>query len=188
MSLGLSKSRFVRGWYCPNWLWWSVHEPDAPELQPDHLAEDRMRQGNRVGERACEEFPGGVLIDLPYDAYDEKIEATRQALADGASAIFEASFREDNVFVAVDVLERVDDGYNVIEVKASNEVKDKHFPDVTVQVHVVRAAGLDVRRCEVMILNREHRHPDVGPLLVRKDSSQAIPLPLTRMIQNLLRI
>ncbi len=174
MSLGLSKSRFVRGWYCPNWLWWSVHEPDAPELQPDHLAEYRMRQGNRVGERACEEFPGGVLIDLPYDAYNEKIEATRQALADGAPAIFEASFREDDVFVAVDVLERVDDGYIVIEVKASNEVKHKHIPDVAVQAHVVRAAGLDVRRCEVMILNREHRHPDVAPLFIREDVSDRV--------------
>ncbi len=125
----------------------------------------RMRQGNVVGQRACEEFPGGVLIDLPYDDYDEKIEATRKALADGAPAIFEASFREDGVFVAVDVLERVDDGYNVIEVKASNETKDKHIPDVAVQAHVVRAAGLDVRRCEVMTLNRDHRHPDVGTAL-----------------------
>jgi len=112
MSYALSKSRFVRGWYCPNWLWWSVHEPDAPELQPDSAAMGRMQQGNVVGQRACEEFPGGVLIDLPYDDYDGKIEATRRALAEGAPAIFEASLREDGVFVAVDLLERVDGGYN----------------------------------------------------------------------------
>jgi hypothetical protein len=174
MSFGLSKSRFVRGWYCPNWLWWSVHEPDAPELQPDSATMGRMRQGNVVGQRACEEFPGGVLIDLPYDDYDGKIEATRKALADGAPAIFEASFREDGVFVAVDILERVDGGYNVIEVKASNETKDKHIPDVAVQAHVVRAAGLDVRRCEVMTLNRDHRHPDVGPLFIREDVSDRV--------------
>ena len=174
MSFGLSKSRFVRGWYCPNWLWWSVHEPDAPELQPDTASDSRMKQGNLVGQRACEEFPGGVLIDLPHDAYDEKIEATRQALADGVPAIFEASFREDGVFVAVDILERVDDGYNVIEVKATNGTKDKHIPDVAVQAHVVRAAGLDVRRCEVMTLNGKHRHPDDGPLFNREDVSDRV--------------
>ncbi|MDP2481792.1 MAG: DUF2779 domain-containing protein, partial [Candidatus Palauibacterales bacterium] len=174
MGVGLSKSRFVKGWYCPNWLWWSVHEPDAPELQPDRRAEDVMRQGNLVGERAREEFPGGVLIDLPYDAYDEKIEATRLALAGGAPAIFEASFREDGVFVAVDVLERVNGGYNIIEVKATNELKDKHIPDIAVQAHVVRTAGLEVNRCEVMHLNREYRHPGPEFLFDRVDVTDEV--------------
>jgi hypothetical protein len=174
MSFALSKSRFVRGWYCPNWLWWSVHEPDAPELQPDSASASRMRQGNLVGQRACEEFPGGVLIDFPHDAYDEKIEATRRALAEGAPAIFEASFREDGVFAAVDILERVDGGHNVIEVKSGTSIADKHIPDIAVQAHVVRAAGLEVRRCELMHLNREHRHPHDGPLFVREDVSDRV--------------
>ena len=174
MSYALSKSRFVRGWYCPNWLWWSVHEPDAPELQADRLLQDIGKQGTEIGLRAHAEFPGGVYIDLPYDAYDEKIEATRQALEDGAPVIFEASFREDGVFVAVDVLERDGDAWNVIEVKVNNDLKDKHIPDLAVQAHVVAAAGLRVGRCEVMHLNRDYRRPGPEPLFVRDDVSDRV--------------
>jgi len=31
----LSKSRFTAGWQCHRRLWWTAHEPGAPELVPD---------------------------------------------------------------------------------------------------------------------------------------------------------
>ena len=37
----LSKSRFVAGVQCHKLLWWKVHEPDAVELQPDKVLQDR---------------------------------------------------------------------------------------------------------------------------------------------------
>jgi len=52
-------------------------------------------RGTRVGELATERFPGGVLIDLPYQQMTEKVEATKRALDEGVPAIFEASFWED---------------------------------------------------------------------------------------------
>src|SRR3989475_9838618 len=36
----LSKSRFVTGCQCHKLLWWTVHEPDAVELQPDKGLQD----------------------------------------------------------------------------------------------------------------------------------------------------
>ncbi|MFC1531567.1 DUF2779 domain-containing protein, partial [Gemmatimonadota bacterium] len=121
MSTGLSKSRFVAGWKCHNMLWWTVHEPDAPELRTARWLQDIFDQGTAVGIRAQAEFSGGLLVDLPYNAYQEKVEATKEALATDAPAIFEASFLEDGVFVAVDVLERRDNGFVLIEVKSSKE-------------------------------------------------------------------
>jgi predicted RecB family nuclease len=166
---GHSKSRFVSGWECYNKLWWEIHEPDAPELVITDALQDLFDQGNQVGALAREEFPGGVLIDLPYDAVPERVAATQAALDAGAPAVFEASFVLDGVFVAVDVLERNGDGFNLIEVKASSSVKDKHVPDAAIQLHVLRANGLDVTRTELMHLNREYRHPGPEPLLVRDD-------------------
>jgi hypothetical protein len=99
----------------------------------------------------------------------EMVEATRQALAEGAPAIFEASFFEDGVFVAVDVLEHLEEGFRVIEVKSNSSVKEEHIPDVAIQVHVLRKAGLDVREAALMHLNKEHRHPDQGDLFVQTD-------------------
>jgi len=166
---GLSKTRFVAGWQCHNVLWWRVHEPDAPELQVGPALQDLFDQGSEVGRLARGRFPGGVLIDLPHDAVDARVSATRAAIEAGAPAIFEASFVVDGVFVAVDVLERDGDGFNLIEVKSSTRVKDEHVPDAAVQTHVVRQNGLDVRRVELMHLNKEYRHPNQGDLFARDD-------------------
>jgi len=166
----LSKSRIVAGWKCPTYLWFRVHQPDNDLLQPSLSDMDRMEQGTAVGELACNAFPGGVLIDLPYGQMNEKVQATREALAAGAPAIFEASFWEDGVFVAVDVLERLGDGgFRLIEVKSSSSAKPEHTVDVAVQLHVLRKAGLDVREVRLMHLNPDHRHPGPLPLFAETD-------------------
>jgi len=69
----LSKSRFTSGLQCHKKLWWEVHEPDALELQPDKVLQDLWDQGRQVGQAARTRYPGGVLIDLPYNAYAERI-------------------------------------------------------------------------------------------------------------------
>jgi len=166
---GLSKSRFVTGVQCHKLLWWTVHEPDAVELQPDKVLEDLFSQGRQVGELARTRFPGGVLIDLPHYARKERVAATTAALDAGAPAIFEATFIADDTFVAIDVLERHDGGHRLVEVKASNSQKDEHIPDVAVQAYVAAASGIDVKGTEVMHLNSEFRHPDKGDLFDRTD-------------------
>ena len=49
----LSKSRYTAGLQCHKLLWWKVHEPDAVELQPDIVLEDRFDQGRQVGKLAA---------------------------------------------------------------------------------------------------------------------------------------
>ncbi len=164
----LSKSRFTTGWQCHRLLWWRVHEPDAEELRPDAGTQDLFDQGSQVGLLARGRFPGGTLIDLPHGD-PGRVEATRAALEAGAPAIFEATFSEDDVFVAVDVLVRDGDGYLLVEVKSSTAVKDEHIPDAAVQTWVVRRAGLDVRRIEIMHLDKAYRHPGHGDLFARED-------------------
>lgn len=168
-TLRLSKSRFVTGLQCPKLLWWRVHEPDADELKPDLVLQDRFDQGQEVGLLATALFPDGTLIDLPHDAVEERLERTFQAIAEGAPAIFEATFVESDTFVAVDVLERVAGGFHLIEVKSSTKQKPEHIPDVAVQLHVVREAGVDVTRASVMHLNPGYRHPGVGDLFSLTD-------------------
>src|SRR3972149_2791036 len=104
--IGLSKSRVVAGLQCHKYLWWRVHEPQAPELEFDASVQAAFDRGTRVGQVARGYVPGGVLIDLPYNAYAERVTATRQALEGGAPALYEASFQADGVFVAVDILAR----------------------------------------------------------------------------------
>ena len=170
----LSKSRFTAGLQCHRQLWWKVHEPRAPELRPDAALQAVFDMGNRVGERARQEFPNGVLIDFDYRRPLASVKPTRQAIDAGAPVILEASFFEDDIFVAVDALSKEGDGWVVTEVKATTRVKPQHIPDAAVQAHVVEKAGLPVVRVELMHLNREHRHPNHGPLFVRADISAEV--------------
>jgi predicted RecB family nuclease len=142
----LSKSRFVAGLQCYKQLWWRVHEPKAPELTPDPGLQNRFDQAMEVGLAARTRVPG---------------------------ARYEASFVTADAAVVVDILEP---GAVVIEVKATNSVKKEHIPDVAVQVHVLRQAGLAVPRAEVMHLNPECRFPDLGNLFVREDVTEKVEL------------
>src|SRR5258706_1819834 len=174
MSHRLSKSRYTAGTQCHKLLWWKVHEPNAVELQPDKVLEDRFDQGRQVGALARDRFPGGVLIDLPHQAVDERVRLTRKLIDDGAPAIFEASFLADNTFVAVDVLTPQDGGYHLTEVKSSSSQKEAHLPDAEVQVHVLQESGVRITGVDVMHLNRECRFPDLDNLFQRTDVTAAV--------------
>ncbi|HEX9728773.1 MAG TPA: DUF2779 domain-containing protein [Gemmatimonadales bacterium] len=170
----LSKSRFVAGVQCHKLLWWKAHEPDAVELQPDKVLQDRFDQGRHVGEVARERFPDGVLIDRPYDDVAGRLAATREALDAGAGTIFEATFEADGVRVAVDILQRTTEGFAMTEVKSASSQKVEHVYDAAVQVHVLRRNGLDVRHTAIMHLNKEHEYPDTNALFARTEVSELV--------------
>ena len=165
----LSKSRYIAGLQCPKMLWWKVHEPDAPEAIVGPDVQSLLDRGNEVGAAARAHVPGGVLIDAPPYKVRERVAATVAAITSRAPVIYEASFLAGGVFVSVDILERKRNGYVLVEVKATLDVKEEHLPDVALQLHILRQAGLRVTRAEVMHLNRDCRHPDLSNLFVRRN-------------------
>lgn len=180
----LSKSKFTQGLACHRALWWAVHEPEAPERAVGSELQAIFDQGTRVGELARAHVPGGVLIDLPYTQSDERIAATRAAIAGGARVVYEAAFREDDVFVAVDILHSAPKGkrgWTLTEVKSTTKVKDVHVPDAAVQMHVLQRAGLPIARVEVMHLNRACRYPDLSDLFTRSDVTAEVVEYLPRV-------
>ncbi len=164
----LSKSRFMAGRQCERLLWLRVNEPSAPELTTTWRLRDLFEQGHQVGELARRRFPGGVLVDLPHD--DPRRETiTRQYLAGGAPAIFEATFVADRTYIAIDILLKESDGYTIIEVKSGTAAHEKYILDAALQTHVARRAGLQVRRVELMHLNADYQHPGPLDILTRVD-------------------
>jgi hypothetical protein len=184
----LSKSRFVAGLQCRKMLWWQVHDPievadDATELL--------LGRGRLVGEAARKFLPGGVLINPPQYSISERVAATQRAIAGGSKLIYEASFSTDDVFVSVDILERRPRGWTLIEVKATLDVQEQHIPDVAVQLHVLKRAGIDVKRVEVMHLSRECTHPDLKNLFVRENvtaEAQKAARPASRLIREFAQV
>ncbi len=171
----ISKSKFTTGLQCHKKLWWTYHERDAPELVPDAAKQGIFDTGHRVGELAQEHYPGGTLVELDFQdrgGIDKALAQTRELLDAGVTTIYEASFRENGVFVAIDILHQVDGEWVIGEVKSTLSTKPQHITDAAVQAWVARAAGIDVRRIEIVHLNREHRHPDVNPLFVADDITE----------------
>ena len=98
------------------------------------------------------------MIDLPHGAVEERVGQTREAIAGDAPAVFEASFPKSTTFVAVDILDRHPGGFHLIEVKSSTSQKPEHIPDVAVQLHVLRRAGIEITQASVDV------PPGVAPL------------------------
>jgi hypothetical protein len=153
MRTGLSKGLYIRGLQCPKSLWLHKH---APELK-DAVSEEQQaifQSGSDVGELACELFPGGLLVPFEGLTVAEQIAKTARAMADGLEVIYEASFEHDGIFIKVDILRRGESGWEVYEVKGSTGVKDVHRDDVSLQLFVLKGAGIDVPKvCLVHIDN-----------------------------------
>jgi len=177
----LSKSRFTKGLQCHRRLWWEVYEADAPELAVDPLLRAVFERGHRVGALARTYVPGGILIELDHRQRKRAVEATREAIESGASVLYEAAFEHDEVYCAVDILERRDLAWVLTEVKSTTRVKEQHIPDVAIQTHVVTGAGLEIARSELMHLDRERRYPHLERLFAREDVTDAIAELLPRI-------
>ncbi len=170
--MNLSKTLFTAGLQCPKQLWWRAHEPGAPELTPSPDLQSRFDEGARAERLARDYVPGGVLIESRR--FGDKLEATQAALGSGARVLYGAAFSADDLSAATDILERTDYGTRLIEVKASSQVKPEHIADVAFQAHVLRRAGLEPARLEVMHLNRDYAFPALDGLFVRADVSARV--------------
>ena len=135
-----------------------------------------------LGAKARDHFPGGVFVDAHHSDFDGRIAETQAALAARALAIFEAAFFEDDIFVAVDVLELTECGWTLVEVKSSTGVKQQDLSDAAIQTSVVRRSGLRVERVEIMHLNRECRFPDLRNLFVRADVTDEVAAMLADVV------
>jgi len=119
--------------------------------------------------RAC--FPGGVLIDMPLDQLQERVDATRMALDREEPAIFDATFSEAGLVVVVDILAREGRSLSLIEVKSSTSILSHQLWDVAVGAFVMRRAGVDVDSMEIMHPNDACRFPEMDDLFVREQIS-----------------
>ena len=151
----LSKTRVLAGLQCHKRLYLQLAAP-ALAAAPGAALTFLFEQGHEVGRLAQRAFPGGVAVDAGREEIEAALTRTEALVRDPAiPAIFEATFRHDDVLVRVDVLARTGGGgWNLIEVKSSTGVREHHLSDVAVQRHVLTGCGLDVVAATVMHVNR----------------------------------
>jgi hypothetical protein len=153
----LSKTRFLAGLQCSLRLWYQCYRRDlATEVSPAQQA--IFDSGHEVGRLATRLYPQGVLIEEDHLHHGQAVRSTRAAMdKPGVKAIYEAAFTYQNVRIRVDILQKLENGnWNLIEVKSSTAVKDVHLPDVVVQHHVLRGAGLSIEKAGILHLNNQY--------------------------------
>ena len=153
----LSKSRVLAGLQCHKRLYLQLSAP-ALAVAPSTAQAFLFAQGHEVGRLAQQAFPGGVALDAGRAPLGEAVARTAALVRDPAvPAIFEATFRHDDVLVRVDVLARTAGGrWRLIEVKSGTGVRAHYLPDVAIQRHVLAGCGLDVEAAAVMHVDREY--------------------------------
>ncbi len=151
----LTKSRYMSGLQCLKRLWIEVNRRELiPEA--DAGLQHIFDEGHEVGELAKKFFPKG--IDVPFDRnrFQENIEQTKELLKK-RTVLFEAGIQAGQISARADVLKPVGkDEWDVIEVKSTTEVKDEHIDDVSFQKHCYEKAGLKIKNCFLMHLDKEY--------------------------------
>ncbi|MBT8633405.1 DUF2779 domain-containing protein [Polynucleobacter paneuropaeus] len=146
----LSKSKIIAHRQCPKRLWLQINRPELVQISA--ATQVRFDEGNKVGDIARQNYPGGVFIETLNRA--EAIAQTKEAVTK-RQTIFEGAFFEENVMIRADLLFPENDGYRLVEVKSSTGVKSYHVDDVTVQSWVMEKAGCSPTSMALAYINNK---------------------------------
>jgi hypothetical protein len=148
--VSLSKSKIITHRQCPKRLWLQVNRPEL--IQISAATQVRFDEGNKVGDIARQNYPGGVFIETLNRT--EAIALTKEAI-EKHQVIFEGAFFEGDVMIRADLLFPEKEGYRLVEVKSSTGVKSYHVDDVTVQSWVMEKAGCTPTSMALAYINNQ---------------------------------
>jgi hypothetical protein len=185
MSINLSKSKYLSGLQCVKKLWLEVH--DREKASPPSKADERiLNQGTEVGIEARKRFFGGVLIDYDHSDPMEMVKKTKRLITQGVKTVFEGAFFYDEILVLVDVLTKNDDeSWDLTEVKSSVQMKDTYISDLAVQKYVVEGSGINIKKTNLMHLNKECIFPDLDELFLIIDATDLVNERVGSLSENL---
>lgn len=168
-----SKSQYVKYKNCHKWLWLYKNKHDIMNVH-DNNQKRQLEIGIKIGELARKKFANGVLVKESPIEIAKTVETTKKLL-ETENTIFEASFLFKEIFyndegkfvnapydcfARVDILNKTPDGWDLIEVKSSTEVKDEYLSDVSMQAYVLTGCKLKLNKVYIMHVNGDYVKQD----------------------------
>ena len=93
----ITKSNYVVGHQCQRCFWFKYNKYKDPN-EDDQMAQQRMKDGDYVGEEVKKTFPKGKEIPFLGGDYAKMHQLTKEAINSNIEVIFEGSFHVDGVF------------------------------------------------------------------------------------------
>jgi hypothetical protein len=164
-NLYLSKSLYITGLQCHKALWLHKYKPELKD-EVSSEQESMFDFSIEVGRHGQERFPGGILVPYGDLSHSQQLAMTQDAMAQGASTIYEGAFSYDDVFIKADILHLGSDGWELYEVKSSASPKEQYPDDIAIQHYVISGTGLNLAKACLVHLNRDYVRQ--GPIDVRQ--------------------
>jgi hypothetical protein len=172
----ISKLAFLAGLQCERLFWTRFNARDQIP-PPDARLQAIFDQGREVGAAARGLFAGGMEVAAGITDPEEVERASQLALR-ARRPLFEPGFTFEGAFARADILAPAGNGsWDLFEVKGVTEPKEIHFEDVAFQAYVYAGAGLRLRHCFLVYLNRDYvRHGELEPqrLFIRRDCTREV--------------
>jgi len=161
------------GLQCHKRLWFEIHEPLEESFEPGIP----VLQG-RAFDESCKSCDGVVISRA--EGLPAAIAETKRILGrttNAASTLYQPAFKAGDLAVVVDVLRRRGAEFDLIEVKATTQVKETHLPDAAFQALVLQRAKIPVGRVFLGLVNNQfvlRRIGDYEGLLMEEDVTDAV--------------
>jgi hypothetical protein len=181
MSKFLTKSRFIQAVSCPTKLVYSGDPRYVDKSKEDEFLKMLAEGGFQVGELAKVMFPGGV--EVTDRRFEEQADRTRTLLMQTDCTIFEGTFIFDNWLVRVDIIRKIGDELELIEVKAKSFDSGEGDPETvwrTKKGGLIRPEFLKYLQdvaFQAMVVRAAYPSLTVRPFLMLPDKSAAATVP-----------
>jgi len=152
----LSKSTFIRGLQCEKSLYLYKHHYRLKDTTPTSL-QAVFDQGTNIGLLAQELFPNGA--DASPENHFKMVESVRKTqdfISQGESIIYEATFLNNNVLAALDILVKDEEGWKAYEVKSSTKVSETYIKDASIQYYTITNSGIDLKDISIVHINNQY--------------------------------
>lgn len=169
--MGITKTDFMRGMQCPKMLWLDKHKPKLKVIPPE--VQEKLDAGNEFGDLAMGMFGPyeEMTVYRPGTHIPDKkamVQRTAEHLEAGTSVICEAAFMNYNNYCAVDILRKTETGYDIYEVKNTEELHDQFIRDAAFQYYIISRCSLKIGKVFIVLHGEDPEYP-FSPVEVTKE-------------------
>ncbi len=169
----LSKSQYIRALQCKKSIWLYKNRPELRSVHEEN--ESLFNIGYTVGDMAKKLFSGRVEVEFDSKNFDGMTQETKELLKT-ESVIYEATFKQKDIFAIVDILVKNGDKWDIYEVKSSTSVKDYHIDDASIQYYALSDV-LDIGKTYILCIDSSYERDgelELDKLFYANDISEEI--------------